>query len=131
MIDRVPVLAVLLVGPLLACGTEPAPKAEPAPKTEPDSKAELADRKPVASADGPAAPTKVDVPTTAQPRKNWGAFPPEARRNTAPEGILERAAKKGTSAPGFTLPGAGGSFVLADALAKPSHVALVFYRGAW
>jgi len=106
-----PMAVALLAGSfVVACGQTPSPAPKSAP-AEVDNKV----------AAKPAEPAK------AGKAKKWGAFPPEARRNTAPEGIVARAVGEGATAPAFTL----GDFTLADALSKTTYVVLVFYRGAW
>ena len=57
-------------------------------------------------------------------------YPPEATRQSQPQGIGHTAIAVGTQAPDFQLTGTKGNFKLADAVAsKPA--ALIFYRGDW
>ena len=57
-------------------------------------------------------------------------IPLGAIRRSPPAGLDSRIVASGVKAPVFTLEGTGGTFRLADALAK-QHVLLVFYRGHW
>ena len=118
MITRAPIavtLSALLTVALPACGESATPSAAPSAS---ESK----------SAPAPVAEAPAKAPRA---KGKWGGFPPEARRDTPPEGIFERALAEGASAPDFTLTGSTGAFTLTDALSKTAYVVLVFYRGAW
>lgn len=116
----------LLLAPLfasLACG---GPASTPTPsEAPPERHAEAKIPDP-----GPAQAQAGDG-KAKRGKGSWGAAPAEARRDSVPEGIFERALAEGATAPDFTLEGSTGAFTLADALSKTTYVVLVFYRGAW
>ncbi len=113
MFLRASLFAVLLTASLTSC-SDKQPAAPPAKGKEVASE-------PIAKVED----------SKASPQTNKPKFPPEARRNSPPEGIVANAVAEGSAAPAFTLPGPSGDVSLVDVLSKTTHVVLVFYRGAW
>ena len=81
----------------------------------------------------PSGANPVSAVASGAPARPYGPAPAQARRDSAPPEIAQRAVAEGALAPAFSLPSTLGEapWSLEEGLSKADFVVLVFYRGAW